>query len=85
MNEYVYGFTVLVLLGLNIYQFIHWTKEFQKVLDKSMCKDFTEYVQSENLKLATANHPGGKSKEDLVREEEEERAYLSEVNRMVGL
>jgi hypothetical protein len=78
-NTSIYALVVLTLLGLNVFQLLWWSRQMSKAIDKMMCRNYAEYVQSQSL-LNSELPP----KIVLPSEaEEEEDKILNELNGMI--
>lgn len=40
----------IVLTLTNVFQFIYWSRQTHKLIDKLMCRNYAEYVHTERLK-----------------------------------
>lgn len=70
------------LLGLNIFQVIYWSRQVQTLVDKLMSKNYSEFVQVENLK----NPPLPNHRQSMDQELDhvnEEQTILDQLNSMV--
>ena len=48
---------VVLLTGLNVYQLWYWSRQCQRLIDKIMSKNYTEFVQTENLAKPSPPRP----------------------------
>lgn len=68
---------VLVLGGLNVYQFIFWSSQVNKLLNKLMSRNYAEYVSAEKYT------PPEPKKITLDPDLSEETEILTELNGML--
>lgn len=75
------GFWIsLILVALNVFQFWHWSKQVQCLVDKVMSKNYAEYAQ--------IKEQGNTDPSPQVRlpdsSDEEQNQILKELNGMFG-
>lgn len=68
---------VFSLLGLNIIQFIFWSRQVQRLIDKLMSRNYAEYIASN--KTGPIEHKF-ENQDEIVSED----AVLNEVNSLLG-
>jgi hypothetical protein len=69
---------IVLLFTLNLIQFLFWSRKTSELIDKLMCKNYAEYVQTKNL---TESAP-----DKIVLptiDETEEQEILNELNGML--
>ena len=64
---------------MNVYQFWHWSKQIQSLVDKLMSRNYAEYVQTQAIA-----QPPSLSVKLPSEEEDEEEAILRELNGVFG-
>ena len=76
--ELAVGLAIGVLAGLNICQYLFWSRQVNQLLNKLMSRNYAEYVSIEKEIKAPAQ-----IKMDLDPDVDEEKEILSELNGML--
>jgi hypothetical protein len=71
--------TIVVLAGLNICQYLFWSRQVNQLLNKLMSRNYAEYV---SIEKEIASPP--QVKMDLDPAIDEEKEILSELNGMLA-
>lgn len=69
-------YVIFVLLGLNVFQLVYWSRQVHKLVDKIMSRNYAEYVQTNRPTLPTVS----KDDDSFV----EESDVLNELNGVLG-
>lgn len=74
----------ILLLGVNVAQFVYWAKRQNDLLDRLMAKNNAEYFQVKNFdKVVASKTTNSKELEQLDQKSNDQ--VLSELNGMLGL
>lgn len=83
MDNYLIALVFISLILLNVFQFVYWSREVQKLIDKLMSGSYVNYVQTNQLAQKSKSDTGLRiSKEDLESQIEEQQ-ILDELNGML--
>ena len=79
MLEIVFFCIIVALIGLNVFTVWFYQKQIQLMIDKSLSRSYSEYVQAKNLEQEMRFPAITQEKPEI-----EDDAVLSELNQILG-
>lgn len=83
MADLIYGLVIGSLIMMNILQFIYWSRDHDRLIDKLMSRNYAEYVTSKEYRQPPPKAPATPL-EISIQDQAGDEAVLDELNRAMG-